>query len=52
MENRKSYMHESLKKGDIYLQSYEDDPPVVNSRNDKTIVRINDILTGKKRNVS
>jgi len=39
---------ESLKKGDIYLQSYEDDPPVVNQVNDKTLVRINDILTAKR----
>jgi heterodisulfide reductase subunit A2 len=39
---------ESLKKGDLYLQSYEDDPPVVSMVNDKTIVRINDILTAKK----
>ena len=39
---------ESLKGGDIYLQSYEDDPPVVSSEHDKTIVKINDILTGKK----
>lgn len=39
---------ESLKGGDIYLQSYEDDPPVVNQENDKTIVRINDILTAKR----
>ena len=39
---------ESLKKGDIYLQSYEDDPPVVNQVNDKTLIRINDILTAKK----
>jgi heterodisulfide reductase subunit A len=39
---------ESLKKGDIYLQSYEDDPPVVNQVNDKTLVKINDILTSKR----
>jgi heterodisulfide reductase subunit A2 len=39
---------ESLKDGDIYLQSYEDDPPAVSSNNGKTVVRINDILTGKK----
>jgi len=38
---------ESLKKGDIYLQSYEDDPPVVYQANNKTMVRINDILTSK-----
>jgi heterodisulfide reductase subunit A len=39
---------ESLKGGDIYLQSYEDDPPVVLQENEKTIVKINDILTGRK----
>jgi heterodisulfide reductase subunit A2 len=39
---------ESLKKGNIYLQSYEDDPPVVNQVNDKILVRINDILTAKR----
>jgi len=39
---------ESLRGGDIYLQSYEDDPPLVVRENDKTVVRINDILTGKK----
>jgi heterodisulfide reductase subunit A2 len=38
---------ESLKKGDIYLQSYQDDPPTVNQINSKTVVRINDILTSK-----
>ena len=35
----------SLKSGDIYLQSFEDDPPVVEVKNGKTLVRINDILT-------
>jgi heterodisulfide reductase subunit A2 len=40
---------ESLKKGDIYLQSYEDDPPVVTTVNDKTLVSINDILTSKNK---
>ncbi len=39
---------ESLKNGDIYLQSYEDDPPVVNMVNDKTLVSINDILSAKR----
>ncbi len=40
--------NESLKTGDIYMQSYEDDPTVVTMENEKTIVKINDILTGKK----
>ncbi len=39
---------ESLKNGDIYLQSYEDDPPVVTTKNGHISVKINDILTGKK----
>jgi len=39
---------ESLKAGDIYMQSYEDDPPVVTEKNGKTVVKINDILTGKR----
>ena len=40
--------NESLKKGDIYLQSYEDDPPTVSREHDKTTVKINDILTAKR----
>lgn len=35
----------SLKAGDIYLQSFEDDPPVVEEIEGKTIIRVNDILT-------
>lgn len=45
---QESLYAESLKGGDIYLQSYEDDPPVVMNGNGKTIVKINDILTDKK----
>ncbi|HQH23204.1 MAG TPA: CoB--CoM heterodisulfide reductase iron-sulfur subunit A family protein [Bacteroidales bacterium] len=37
---------ESLKGGEIYLQSYEDDPPVVEVNENSLKVRINDILTG------
>ncbi len=40
--------NESLTAGDIYLQSYEDDPPSVTGVNGKTRVSINDILTGRK----
>lgn len=40
--------NESLTMGDIYLQSYEDDPPVVTGVNGKAKVSINDILTGRK----
>jgi len=36
---------ESLKLGDIYLQSYEDGPPAVYTEGKKTKVKINDILT-------
>lgn len=39
---------ECLKNGDIFLQSYEDDLPVVSQKDGRTIVTINDILTGKK----
>ena len=39
---------DSLKGGDIYLQSYENDLPKVFARNNKPVVRINDILTGGK----
>ncbi len=37
---------ESLRGGDIYLQSYEDDLPTVFARKNKPVVRVNDILTG------
>ncbi len=37
---------ESLRNGDIYLQSYEEDPPRVEISNGKVTVAINDILTG------
>jgi heterodisulfide reductase subunit A2 len=36
---------ESLKQGDIYLQSYEDGPPKVFQEGAKSKVKINDILT-------
>jgi heterodisulfide reductase subunit A len=39
---------ESLKQGDIYLQSYEEDPPSVSAENGKIEVKINDILTGNR----
>ncbi len=39
---------ESSRLGDIYLQSFEDDPPVVEKRGWQTFVKINDILTSKK----
>jgi heterodisulfide reductase subunit A len=39
---------ESSRMGDIYLQSYEDDLPSVYRENNRTIVKINDILTGQK----
>jgi len=39
---------ESSKLGDIYLQSFENDPPVVELKDGKTVVRINDILTEHK----
>lgn len=39
---------DSLRNGDIYLQSYEDGPPTVTPKGNKTIVKINDILTAGK----
>ena len=39
---------ESSQQGDIYLQSYEEALPVVSRYGEKTIVKINDILTGGK----
>lgn len=36
---------ESSQQGDIYLQSFEDAPPVVSKKGNKTIVKINDVLT-------
>ena len=38
--------YESSQMGDIYLQSYEDALPVVSRMGPKTMVTINDILTG------
>ncbi|HSL86209.1 MAG TPA: CoB--CoM heterodisulfide reductase iron-sulfur subunit A family protein, partial [Bacteroidales bacterium] len=45
---QESIYSESLKHGDIYLQSYEDDPPVVDVRKGIVSVKINDILTGRR----
>ncbi len=39
---------ESSRLGDIYLQSFEDAPPVVEKRNGQTFVKIKDILTTDK----
>lgn len=39
---------DSLRSGDIYLQSYEDGLPTVNTEGKKPVVRINDILTNGK----
>ncbi|HHJ10025.1 MAG TPA: CoB--CoM heterodisulfide reductase iron-sulfur subunit A family protein [Bacteroidetes bacterium] len=36
---------ESSRLGDIYLQSFEHDPPVVEKRGDQTFVKIKDVLT-------
>jgi len=40
---------ESSRLGDIYLQSFEDNPPVVERKGEKTIVSINDLLTIDKK---
>lgn len=39
---------ESLREGDIYLQSYENDPPLVYREKGHTHVKINDIMTGRR----
>ena len=39
---------ESSRLGDIYLQSFEYDPPVVEQRNGQTFVTIKDLLTANK----
>ncbi len=39
---------ESASLGDIYLQSTEDDPPVVSVEDGTTLVKINDIMTEEK----
>jgi len=40
--------YESQKDGDIYLQSYEENPPQVSTENGEICVKINDILTGNR----
>jgi heterodisulfide reductase subunit A len=39
---------EASAKGDIFLQSYEDSPPVVEKSGNKTTVKINDILSANR----
>ncbi len=39
--------HQASKEGQVFFQSFEDDLPVVEKHNNKTIVKINDILTHK-----
>ncbi len=39
---------DSLRQGDIYFQSYEDGLPVVNVKGNRTIVKVNDILTNNR----
>lgn len=43
---QESLYYDSLAQGDIYLQSYEDDPPQVSQIGTKTMVKVKDILTG------
>jgi heterodisulfide reductase subunit A2 len=40
---------ESSRLGDIYLQSFENNPPVVERKGNKTLVSINDVLTTDKK---
>ena len=39
---------ESSRLGDIYLQTIEDNPPIIEKKGNKTFVKINDILTKGK----
>lgn len=39
---------ESSRLGDVYLQSFEHDPPIVEKRDGQTFVKIKDILTANK----
>lgn len=39
---------ESSQLGDIYLQSFENDPPVIQKIGDQTIIKIKDVLTKDK----
>ncbi|HET19181.1 MAG TPA: CoB--CoM heterodisulfide reductase iron-sulfur subunit A family protein [Chromatiales bacterium] len=45
---QETLFYDASKEGQVFLQSYEDDPPRVAGRNGRTIVRINDILTSRK----
>ncbi len=45
---QESLYTESLRSGDIYLQSFEDSPPEVCVDGGKTVVKVKDILTGNK----
>ena len=42
---QESIYEESSELGDIYLQSFEEDPPVVSNNNDITTVKVKDVLT-------
>ncbi|MBN2637609.1 MAG: CoB--CoM heterodisulfide reductase iron-sulfur subunit A family protein [Bacteroidales bacterium] len=42
------WYEESSRLGDIYLQSFEHDPPVVERREGQTFVKIKDLLTSNK----
>jgi len=43
------FYDESSRMGDIYLQSFENNPPLVERKGDKTVVSINDLLTTDKK---
>ncbi|MBN2482218.1 MAG: CoB--CoM heterodisulfide reductase iron-sulfur subunit A family protein [Bacteroidales bacterium] len=42
------YYNESLRMGDVYLQSFDHELPVVYQKGNKTLVKINDILTEQR----
>jgi heterodisulfide reductase subunit A len=44
---RETLFYDASKEGQVFLQSYEDDPPKVVRKDGRTVVRINDILTNR-----
>jgi heterodisulfide reductase subunit A len=46
---QETMFYDASKEGQVFLQSYEDDPPKVERKGNKTIVCINDILTNKRK---
>ncbi|MBN2345086.1 MAG: CoB--CoM heterodisulfide reductase iron-sulfur subunit A family protein [Candidatus Aminicenantes bacterium] len=43
-----TFFYEASKRGQVFLQSFEDDPPQVTQKDGRTLVRIHDILTSRR----